>query len=60
LKNTPKADNLTEKNKPNLHWVGKLKKHKTSRWIKYKSSEANPEKQAQNVQICTKTRSNFV
>jgi len=36
-----------EKNKPNLRFVGKFKKHKTCRQIKYKSREANPKKQAQ-------------
>jgi len=40
--------------------VGNLKKHKNSRFVKYKNREANPKKQAQNEQIYTKTRPNFV
>ena len=60
LKNKPRIGNLTEKNKPNLRLVGKFKKHKTSRQIKYKKTEANPIKTRPNVQIYTKTRPNFV
>jgi len=54
LKNMPRISNLTENNKPR-----KIQKHKTSRQVTYKSREENSKK-AQNVQIYTKTRPNFV
>jgi len=38
----------------------KIKKHQTSRLVKYKNRESNPNKQAQNEQIYTKTRPSFV
>jgi len=59
VKNKPKWV-IQLKNKPSVRLVGKLKKHKTSRLVKYKNREANPKKQAQNEQIYTKTRPNFI